>query len=344
LGVAPHFYVAVVITGAFALCAAASGVPRGGIRSAADRCIAAVPFVTTLGVIFYGIRNFGISPSHILAGVAVVAVAIPVLLALERRPNVPIWALALALIVPLVGFGAGPNLEATLRLLYLLPAVGVILGVLLLPVAEILGAGAVRDAIADEIGTATVDASDELYDQLHQLVLNRLTVADSLAAREGVPDVVRGELQKVESAVRMFRATTATRSDLRIGEVISAVVRSYRHSVSVTVDASPSDLAVEVDAEDASHLARLLDELVANAAKHAHRGNGSTIVVLEASRSGEAIHFDITDDGQGLSDAGDGTLSRLIADTNRRPGWNMGLVPSIAGAHFRIDIETQGSA
>ena len=274
----------------------------------------------------------------------VVAIAIPVLLALERQPKVPTWAFVLSLLVPLVGFGAGPNLGATLRLLYLLPAVGVILGVLLLPVAEILGGGAVRDAIANEIDMATVDASDELYDQLHQLVLNRLTVADSLAAREGVPDVVRGELQKVESAVRMFRATTATRSDLRIGEVISAVVRSYRHSVSVTVDASPSDLAVEIDADDASHLARLLDELVANSAKHAYRGHGSTVVVLRATRSGDGVHFDITDNGQGLSDAGDGTLSRLIADTNHRSGWSMDLVPSIAGAHFLIDIETGESA
>jgi two-component sensor histidine kinase len=335
--------VAVILAGAFGLCAAASGVPKGDVGSAADLCVATTPFVTTLGVISSGMRIFGVSPSRILAGAAVAGGATLVFSMLHRQPRVPVWAYALSVSIPLVGFGAGPNLEATLRLLYLQPALGIILGVLLLPIAEILGAGAVRDAIADEIGTATVDASDELYDQLHQLVLNRLTVADSLAAQEGVGGVVRGELQKIESAVRMFRATTATRSDLRIGEVISAVVRSYRHSVAVIVDASPSDLAVEVDAEDASHLARILDELVANSAKHAHRGNESTVVSLRATRSGDAIQFDLADDGQGLSDAGEGTLSRIIAETNRRSGWSMALLPSVVGAHFRIDIETAGS-
>ena len=65
LGVAPHFYVAAIITAGFGICAAASGVPKGGIGSAADRCMAAAPFVTTLGVILYGMRSFGFSPSRV---------------------------------------------------------------------------------------------------------------------------------------------------------------------------------------------------------------------------------------------------------------------------------------
>jgi two-component sensor histidine kinase len=171
---------------------------------------------------------------------------------------------------------------------------------------------AIENAQLYEEARASVQTSSTLLQEMHHRVRNNLqTVAAllSLQLRETASDETAGALREAVSRVQSIAAVHDLLSDegRLAGATIDAIARLVVEQASmtfiqpplhVTFEIEPSSLAVS--SRQATVLALLINELVANAVEHGFRNRTTGRVWIRATSNGRMCSLDVENDGEPL--------------------------------------------
>lgn len=171
---------------------------------------------------------------------------------------------------------------------------------------------AIENAQLYEEARASVQTSSTLLQEMHHRVRNNLqTVAAllSLQLRETASDETAGALREAVSRVQSIAAVHDLLSDegRLASATIDAIARLVVEQASmtfiqpplrVTFDIEPSSLTVS--SRQATVLALLINELVANAVEHGFRNRTTGRVWIRATSNGRMCSLDVENDGEPL--------------------------------------------
>lgn len=184
-----------------------------------------------------------------------------------------------------------------------------------------------------------------LMRELHHRTKNNLALIGSLAtiqARRVKSEEAREELEKLAHRIRAFsaahtylhRAEDVTMIELRehLDQLIQMLVSAFaQENIVISGDIEP----VSVEADTALDLGLIVNELVTNAAKHAHRAHDEQLAIkVTARRNGRQLTLSISDNGPGLADA-----TTVLRNSNSL-GWR---VIEASARKQKADIRVDGS-
>lgn len=167
----------------------------------------------------------------------------------------------------------------------------------------------------------SVETASTLLQEMHHRVRNNLqTVAALLSIQmrqdpDGASAVPLREAASRIQAIASVHDLLSDESRLN-GATLDAIARLVAEearstiiqpTLRVTFDIPPSD--IEVPSKQATVLALLTNELVANAVNHGFRERTSGVITIRSRREGETAHFEVENDGEHVPDGFDPTRS-----------------------------------
>lgn len=171
---------------------------------------------------------------------------------------------------------------------------------------------AIENAQLYEEARASVQTSSTLLQEMHHRVRNNLqTVAAllSLQARETSSEETSAVLREAVSRVQSIAAVHDLLSDegRLAGATIDAIARLVVDQASMTFIQPPLRVSFQIEpspiivsSRQATVLALLINELVANAVEHGFKGRSAGTVWIRASMKGQMCTLDVENDGEPL--------------------------------------------
>jgi signal transduction histidine kinase len=343
LGSSAYFFMAACVAFAVNLTARQKETFDARPSIVLDPCVAVVPLLATATWAVVTLRSIPVSVRLVLLAAFLSAFACAAAAFTDALHGAPWWLLALAPLVPLtvLVFPSGILMMEAAYMLTAGATAASILLVWLFAATARLVFGFAAQQLAPALSSAIGSAREEFSDGLHEQILNRLSVIGALLHGGSVDDAWL-EIDQLSDELRYIRATEATGAPGRVPELLDVLHRRYQRVLTVEVDALPAALAIPLSVPSARQFARIVDELFANAAKHAATSVGvKPVLSVTATRKGRHSTFVIADDGPGLRQTSDGTLRHLISQANRTPGWRLDILPSDAGAKFALTVRAE---
>jgi len=185
-----------------------------------------------------------------------------------------------------------------------------------------------------------------LMRELHHRTKNNLALIASLAAlqaRNVKSEEARQALETLSNRIRAFssahsylhRAEDVTQIDLRdhLEQLIGMLRNAFAQDGIVIVTEIEK---VMIDASNALELGLIVNELITNAAKHAHQADGAPVAIrVEVRVKGDRLKLTVSDNGPGLEDA-----ANVLRNSNSL-GWRV-----VQGSARKLDgsVSIDGSS
>ena len=176
---------------------------------------------------------------------------------------------------------------------------------------------------------ASILKEQQLRDQAElrqlQLQINPHFLSNSLSYIVTVADKPEAVTQMPVHLANYYRYCTQNKSMATVGEEVSYTraylsVMAMRRDVEYTIDVSEALYGIRL-------IPLLLQPLIENAVNHAieERENAKHIYVKIYRLQGPEIHFEVSDDGNGMTEEQIGDLMSRLADKQRDEEWGVGL-------------------
>ncbi|WP_455616615.1 histidine kinase [Eisenbergiella sp.] len=176
---------------------------------------------------------------------------------------------------------------------------------------------------------ASILKEQQLRDQAElrqlQLQINPHFLSNSLSYIVTVADKPEAVTQMAMHLANYYRYCTQNKSMATVGEEVSYTraylsVMAMRRDVEYTIDVSEALYGVRL-------IPLLLQPLIENAVNHAieERENAKHIYVKIYRLQSAEIHFEVSDDGNGMTEEQIGELMNRLADRQRDEEWGVGL-------------------
>ena len=176
---------------------------------------------------------------------------------------------------------------------------------------------------------ASILKEQQLRDQAElrqlQLQINPHFLSNSLSYIVTVADKPEAVTQMAVHLANYYRYCTQNKSMATVGEEVSYTraylsVMAMRRDVEYTIDVSEALYGIRL-------IPLLLQPLIENAVNHAieERENAKHIYVKIYRLQSPEIHFEVSDDGNGMTEEQIGDLMSRLADKQRDEEWGVGL-------------------
>ncbi|MDI1264339.1 MAG: histidine kinase dimerization/phosphoacceptor domain -containing protein [bacterium] len=176
--------------------------------------------------------------------------------------------------------------------------------------ANILGMAIERERHGRNL-EAALERHHVLLQEMSHRVKNSLMIVTSvlqLQARDIGDPVLTAHLEEAAHRVsavarahdQLFQGSDIERIDL--GRYIEGICKDFDDSVAHCIIRTEVQYEIEISADRAISAALIVNELIANAAKHAYRGKqGGTIRVTTAGAGDDKVSISVRDEGAGLA-------------------------------------------
>jgi len=196
------------------------------------------------------------------------------------------------------------------------------------------------------------ESQQELLKEVNHRVMNNLTAIIGILGKErgrvkaenghGVMPILDDATARIESLATAHRMLAASRwrplllCDL-CRELIRAAIQGMSPQKEVKLEIAPS--RVQVDSEQAHHLALVINELATNASKHAPAGRQELRIRVEIGEDQGKVRVVFRDDGPGFPE-------EVLAGSSDRAGIGLDLVQGIVRRSLRgmIQLKNEGGA
>jgi PAS domain S-box-containing protein len=185
---------------------------------------------------------------------------------------------------------------------------------------------------------ASLDEKDALLKEVHHRVKNNMQVISSLLDLEAMKTEEPGFLKASKDAQNRIRSMAMIHEQLYRQNTLTSVdlgdyVRSLGSHLIDEYASIPAELSIDIDGirldlDNAIPCGLIMNELLTNSLKYAHRDGKELVIRVHTERDGNMCVLHVEDDGPGLPE---GALERSLAGETLGLGLVSGLAEQIHG-------------